>query len=73
MNYGWSLAAILYALPVLSGIRHYDESLDDCKQWMRDSGEWYPGLAHACVLFMIFGWPIWHAFSAFGSDDRDPD
>jgi len=60
----WAIAMILYALPILAGIRHFDE-LEDCKEWMRsDDGEWFPSLAPLMVIVSLLGWPLFAALDA---------
>lgn len=60
----WAIAMILYALPILAGIRHFDDELEDCKEWMRsDDGEWFPSLAPLMVISLL-GWPLFAALDA---------
>lgn len=64
---GWTVAAILYALPILSGLRYFDEEVESWKEDMRLSHDtWFPELA-PCVAFCAFiFWPIGALFCVFG-------
>lgn len=55
---GWGIALLIYALPVLSGLRHIDDEVEDTKDWMRNAGEWYPSLAPAVAVLAIIFWPV---------------
>jgi len=62
---GWAIASILYVLPVLAGIRHFDDTVEDCKEWMRsDDGEWFPALAPYMAALSLLLWPLIVAFDA---------
>lgn len=68
---GWWFALALYALPVLAGIRHFDEEVEDCKEWMRsDDGEWFPTIAPFMAALSIAAWPVFVALEAFMPEDR---
>lgn len=69
----WAVALILYALPILAGIRHFDEELEDCKEWMRsDDGEWFPALAPLMVVISLLGWPLVAAWDAIAPRGEKP-
>lgn len=55
---GWTVAAVLYALPVLVMFRHFKDEEEDAKDWLRENGHWYPSLAPFMVVIAAFGWPI---------------
>lgn len=68
---GWWVALVLYSLPVLAGIRHFREEVDDCKEWMRsDDGEWFPTLAPFMAALAIIAWPVFVALEAFTPEGR---
>ena len=61
----WGIALILYALPVLAGIRHFDDVTEDMKEWMRlDDGQWYPALAPYMAAISLILWPLFTAIEA---------
>jgi hypothetical protein len=67
---GWSVAAILYVLPILAGIRHFDDEVKDCKEWMRsEDGEWFPSLAPWMAALCLALWPIVMAWDAIAPRD----
>lgn len=69
---GWTVAAILYALPILAGIRHFDDALEDCREWMRgEDGEWFPSLAPFMAGVSILLWPLFCLAEAFEPEDRE--
>lgn len=69
---GWTVAAILYALPILAGIRHFDEAVEDCLEWMRgEDGEWFPSLAPFAAAVSILLWPLFCLTDAFEPKDRE--
>lgn len=69
----WAIAMILYALPILAGIRHFDDELEDCKEWMRsDDGEWFPSLAPLMVIVSLLGWPLFAALGAITPGGEKP-
>lgn len=68
---GWAVALILYILPILSGIRHFEDLVEDCKEWMRESGDWFPNLAPYAAAFALICWPIEHALSAISPRRND--
>lgn len=55
---GWGFALILYVLPILVGLRHFDEAVEDAKDWMREEGVWYPTLAPILAIFALVIWPV---------------
>jgi uncharacterized membrane protein YdjX (TVP38/TMEM64 family) len=68
---GWAVALILYILPILSGIRYFDEHLEVAKEWMRESGDWYPGLAIYMAIIALILWPLDHAMMAISPRRKD--
>ena len=67
---GWAIAAVLYALPVLAGVRHFDEAVEDCRDWMRsDEGEWFPALAPIMAVISLLLWPLFAAIDAISPPD----
>lgn len=69
---GWYVAITLYILPVLAGLRHYPDEVEDVKEWMRGpDGEWFPELAPFVAMVSIFAWPIVAAGTAFWPTEKD--
>jgi hypothetical protein len=69
---GWSIAAILYALPILSGIRNFDAVVENCRDWMRsDEGDWYPQLAPLMAAINLILWPLDHAIAAISPKEPE--
>jgi hypothetical protein len=69
---GWSIAAILYALPILSGIRNFDAVIEDCKDWMRsDEGEWFPQVAPLMAAVSLILWPLAYAIDAITPNEPE--
>ena len=69
---GWSIAAILYALPILAGIRHFQDTVDDCRDWMRsDEGEWFPALAPYMAALSLILWPLFAAADAISPRENN--
>lgn len=67
----WAAALVLYAIPVLHGVRRFDDIVEECLEWMRsDMGEWYPPLAPLMTWIVIIGWPVAMVLDAFTPDDR---
>jgi hypothetical protein len=61
----WGIAVILYALPILAGIRHFEDVVEDARDWMRGGdGEWYPALAPLMAAISLVLWPLFVALEA---------
>lgn len=75
----WTIAAILYTLPILAGIRHFDDVhfddvTEDAKDWMRsDEGEWFPALAPFMAAISLILWPLFTAIEAIEPKDHGND
>lgn len=54
---GWYVALVLYLLPVLDGIVHLEEEIEDCKEWMRENDAWFPSIAPMMVFLSVVLWP----------------
>ena len=68
---GWAVALILYVLPILSRIRHFDEEVEAVKEWMRTpEGEWYPEMAPWCAALGIALWPLVAAIDAVIPEEK---
>ena len=68
---GLAIASILYVLPILAGIRHFDDEVADCKEWMRsDEGEWFPALAPYMAGLALLLWPIFTALDAIAPGEQ---
>jgi hypothetical protein len=61
----WAIALILYALPIMAGIRHFDDLIEEAKDWMRlENGAWHPALAPYMAAISLILWPIFTALEA---------
>jgi len=69
----WAIALILYSLPILAGIRHFDDVTEDCREWMRsEHGEWLPTLAPLMAAISLILWPLLIAIEAIERKDDEP-
>lgn len=70
---GAAIAAVLYALPILAGIRHFSDEVDGAKEWMRsEDGEWYPALAPWVAALGLLLWPLVVALDCITQPDGKP-
>ena len=70
----WAIAAILYTLPILAGIRHFDDVTEDAKDWMRsDEGKWFPAFAPFMAAISLILWPLFTAIEAIEPKDHGND
>ena len=71
----WTIVLLLWAIPVVYQIKHFEDTLEDVKDWMRsEPGLWFPLIAPHVAVTLILLWPLDMLGAMFfeGGDDDDP-
>ncbi len=55
----WTVALLLWAIPVVHQIKHFEDTLEDVEDWMRSGpGLWFPSIAPYVAVTLILLWPL---------------
>lgn len=73
MNPWFTVAAILYLLPAMYVLTDFDDIIEDIKEWMRDTGDWYPSFAPIMAAMVAILWPVVIIVAMIMPKHRDED